>query len=125
VAEPSLSRGPIVAARSDTPAFEPEWPFGRIYLASWAIKVPHPNRRNPSPGGGLGSWPASAPLSVNARDDTRITRNTVQHAATVPVTAPVVALTTASPVAWVPTAIHPETPSSTGSCWTGTPVCSG
>jgi len=49
------------------------------YLASRAARFSHPTRRNRSPGGRLGTWPASTALFVNARHDARITRNTVQY----------------------------------------------
>lgn len=45
------------------------WPAGE--------SAPGGPRRGSSPAGGLGSWPADAPLFVNAKDDTRITRHTV------------------------------------------------
>ena len=50
-----------------------------VYLASRRIRFPGGPRRGSSPAGGLGSWPADAPLFVNAKDDTRITRHTVQY----------------------------------------------
>ncbi len=50
-----------------------------VYLASRRIRFPGGPRRGSSPTGGLGTWPADAPLFVSAKDDTRITRHTVQY----------------------------------------------
>ena len=48
------------------------------YLASRIIRFPGGRRRH-SPGGGRVSWPAAAPLFVSAKNETRITRSTVQY----------------------------------------------
>ena len=49
-----------------------------VYLTSRRTRFPD-TRRGSSPAGGLGSWPADAPLFVSAKDGTRITRHTVQY----------------------------------------------
>ena len=48
------------------------------YLASRAIRFPR-RHRSASPAGALAGWPAGAALFVDARDGTRITRNTLQY----------------------------------------------
>ncbi|HPY25403.1 MAG TPA: tyrosine-type recombinase/integrase, partial [Mycobacterium sp.] len=50
-----------------------------VYLASRRARFPGGQRRGSSPAGGLASWPADAPLFVNVKDGTRITRSTVQY----------------------------------------------
>ncbi len=50
-----------------------------IYLASRRARFPGGSRLRSSPTGGLGSWPADAPLFVSAKDGSRITRSTVQY----------------------------------------------
>lgn len=50
----------------------------KVYLASRRTRFPS-GRRGSSPAGGLGSWPADAPLFVSAKDGARITRSTVQY----------------------------------------------
>ena len=48
------------------------------YLEDRIIRFPGRRRRH-SPGGGLAAWPRGAPLFVSAKDETRITRSTVQY----------------------------------------------
>ena len=50
-----------------------------VYLASRRIRFPGGPRRGSSPAGGLGSWPADAPLFVSVKDGGRITRHIVQY----------------------------------------------
>ena len=48
------------------------------YLASRAVRFPR-RQRSSAPATSLAGWPATAPLFVDARDGTRITRNTLQY----------------------------------------------